>query len=246
MRCAARALPAILPGVIRAPPGRGAAAQVASLLAVLALLLAQPGCSHMQPATGAAKPLQVVAMRPEAPAAITMYVARRAWHIDVGFATGALAEPLSPLTNAFPGARFLMFGFGDRRYLHARHPWLPEMITALWPGDGLVLVTALQGTPQQAFGAEHVVELTLSEAQLRAAQQTIAATLLLQEGVAESDGPGPYEGSEYLRASLRYSAVRTCNTWAAEVIKSAGQPVHTRGVVFAGQLWRQLQRAHTP
>jgi hypothetical protein len=90
------------------------------------------------------------------------------------------------------------------------------------------------------------VELRLSEAQLRAAQQTIATTLLLQEGVAESDGPGPYEGSEYLRASLRYSAVRTCNTWAAEVIKSAGQPVHTGGVVFAGQLWRQLQRAQTP
>jgi Protein of unknown function (DUF2459) len=173
---------------------------------------------------------------------VILYVVRRGWHIDVGFATDDLAGPLTLAREQFPHARFFTFGFGDRRYLHAHNPDFPNMLAALWPGDGLLLITALQGTPQQAFGQSQVVELTVAAGQALQAQRRIAASMSLQNGKAQSDGPGPYEGSAYWRSSLRYSAGYTCNTWAAQILRSTGLPLQVRGVLFAGQVWRPVQR----
>ena len=173
---------------------------------------------------------------------VTLYVVRRGWHIDVGFAAKDLLGPLEAVSEQFPEARFLTFGFGDRRYLHARNPAFPNMLAALWPGDGLMLVTALRGTPQQAFGETQVVELTLTARETAAVQRSMAASFSLQDGRPQSDGRGPYEGSAYWRSSLRYSAAYTCNTWASQVLASAGLPLPVRGVVFAGQVWRPVRR----
>jgi hypothetical protein len=105
----------------------------------------------------------------------------------------------------------------------------------------LILVTALNVAPAEAFGERAVIQLPLTTAQARGAQQWLLASLALRDGALQFDGPGPYEGSGYLRASARYSALHTCNTWAAELLQASGLPVHSRGVLFAGQLWRQVQ-----
>ena|ERR1700691_198238 len=221
-------------------PAAQALSAVLSRLMPLAL-----GVLLLLSACGSTRPTPPTAISPHADGAaraVTIYLARRDWHIDVGFEVTGLTPPLSSLTQQFPGVRYLMFGFGDRHYLKARNPHLPNMIAALWPGDGLILVTALSGSPGEAFGDQHVIELSVGEAQARAAQDRIVATLALIEGGLQSDGPGPYEGSLYLRAASKYSAVHTCNTWVAEVLMAAGLPVHSRGVIFAGQLWRQVHR----
>jgi hypothetical protein len=221
-------------------PGAQALSAVLSRLTPTALgvLLLLSACGSTRPT-----PATVILAHADAAARpVTIYVARRDWHIDVGFEVTGLTAPLSSLTREFPGVRYLMFGFGDRHYLKARNPHLPNMIAALWPGDGLILVTALSGSPGEAFGDQHVIELSVGQAQARAAQERIVATLALLDGGLQSDGPGPYVGSLYLRAVSRYSAVHTCNTWVAEVLKAAGLPLHSRGVIFAGQLWRPVHR----
>ena len=53
---------------------------------------------------------------------------------------------------------------------------------------------------------------------------------------------GPYENSLYFLASSKYSAFHTCNTWGAEALHMAGLPIHSAGVIFAGQLWSQVER----
>jgi len=166
-------------------------------------------------------------------------VVRRGWHIDIGIEATSAAEPLTELRSQFPEVHYLLFGFGDRRYLESHHR-APALLGALWPGDGLILVTALRGSPAQAFGQDSVVVLGVNAAQLAAALARVTQSLQLTDGMLQSDGPGPYQGSLYLRASERYSGLHTCNTWAAEVLTAAGQDVHSRGVLFASQLWRQL------
>jgi hypothetical protein len=173
---------------------------------------------------------------------VTLYVVRRGWHIDVGFAASELTGQLKFMSGQFPEARFVTFGFGDRRYLHAHNPAFPNMLAALWPGDGLMLMTALRGTPRQAFGETQVVALQVTANQAALAQSSIAASLSLQDGRPQSDGPGPYEGSAYWRSSLRYSAAFTCNTWAAQILASAGLPLPVHGVIFAGQVWGPVRR----
>ena len=103
-------------------------------------------------------------------------------------------------------------------------------------------MTALAAAPEEAFGSEHVIRLKVSAAEAQAAQAFVWDSLLQNNGVATVFGKGPYEGSLFVGAVPKYSAVHTCNTWAAEVLREAGLPVRSRGVLFAWQLWSQVRR----
>lgn len=189
----------------------------------------------------------------------TLIVARRGWHIDVGFAAVDMARPLAAMEGEFPGARYVFFGFGDRRYLESRRRGAPDSLRALWPGPGLILATGLKAEPAAAFGASHVIALPVSrEASLRAqAFVWDAMTETQQEALRHWDAktsdpgsapvdapgiPGPYGGSVFFESGQRYSAAHTCNTWAAEMLVRAGLPLHSHGVVFAGQIWGRVTR----
>ncbi len=182
----------------------------------------------------------------------TVFVVRRGWHIDVGFAVDELAEPLRVIAGEFPGARYVLFGFGDRRYLMARHRGVPLLLMALFPGPGLILGTGLTVAPEVAFGRSQVIALKVPrDGALRAQAliwQTLTdaeeAVLLLRDAAARGPVgiPGPYQGSAFFDSRDRYSAAHTCNTWAAEVVAQAGVPVASGELVFAGQVWRRLQR----
>jgi Protein of unknown function (DUF2459) len=167
-----------------------------------------------------------------------IYVVRRGWHIDIGFAAADIEPSLMPIASDFPGVRYLFFGFGDQRYLMAKSHHGPVLLAALWPGPGLLLTTAIESAPVEAFGNGHVIALAVTDGQLRAAQDFLRRSFA---DVAPR-APGPYEGSLYFTASARYSGIHTCNTWAAEALHAAGLSVRSTHVVFAGQLWRQVLR----
>jgi hypothetical protein len=175
-----------------------------------------------------------------------IYVARRGWHIDIGFAASELEPPLASLSTDFPTARYIFFGFGDRHYLTAKHKNFPGLLGALWPGAGIVLASGIVGTPEAAFDTAHVVRLAVSPAQARAAQAFVWDSLVKDGAAPNVYAQGPYAGSLYYSAVPKYSAVHTCNTWAAEALRSARLAVHSFGVVFAGQLWSQLHRRDVP
>jgi hypothetical protein len=182
-----------------------------------------------------------------------IFVARRDWHIDIGFAAPDLKAPLDALIGQFPGVRYVFFGFGDRHYLMAKSQNVPAMLAAVWPGPGLVLITGLIADPTQAFGADQVIELRASASQALRVQAFIARTMERGDAPVSGDPPanstavtpyarGPYEGSLYFTAIPRYSALHTCNTWAAEALQAGGLPVRSAAVVFAGQLWGQVRK----
>jgi hypothetical protein len=169
-----------------------------------------------------------------------IYVVRRSWHIDFGFAAAQLQPPLNAVAAKFPGARFVFFGFGDRHYLEAKHhtPWVS--LRALWPGAAVILVTAVDAAPEAAFGSGQAIALPVTRAQAIAAQAFVVQSL--DQASVEPFAPGPYEGSLFFKAAPKYSAAHTCNTWVAEGLKAADLPIRSAGVVFAGQLWPQVQR----
>jgi hypothetical protein len=178
----------------------------------------------------------------------TLYLVRRRWHIDVGFDTAGLRAPLAEVLRGLPGSRYALFGFGDRHYLLAKHPGAPELLGALWPGAGLILVTALSDSPQEAFGAAEVIELPLSAEHSRALQAFLWSSLARSAPGATMApyAAGPYDASAYFAAVPRYSALHTCITWAAEAMRAGGFPIRSRLTLVAGQLWRQalkLRRA---
>ena len=117
----------------------------------------------------------------------TLYVVRRGWHIDLGFAVKDMQPTLRRVADHFPGARYLLFGFGDRRYLTTKGWHVPAMLTALWPGRGLILTTALRGTPEEAFGPANISRLVVSEAQYREVQEYVWRSLGEITGASPED-----------------------------------------------------------
>jgi len=203
-----------------------------ALLAFLLLLL--QGCSSMlqRPVDSSAG---------DANSRATIIVARRGWHIDIGFRTLDIQAPLAALGAQLASSQYTFFGFGDRHYLVAKNKNFPGLLAALWPGAGVVLVTLLAQTPEEAFGNENVIRLTVSSAAARAAQTFVWESLLKENDVPIFYRNGPYEGSLFFGAVPEYSALHTCNTWAAEALRAAGLPIRSRGVLFAPQLWSQTR-----
>jgi hypothetical protein len=175
-------------------------------------------------------------------AKVTLFVIKRSWHTDIGFDAADLHAPLASLRSGLPNAHYLLFGFGDRHYLTSHSSGIDRLSGAVWPGEGLVLLTGLEATPEAAFGAKSVARLAVSAAQAQALEDFVWRTLATQNGTAKLLAPGPYEGSLYYASAVRYSGLHTCNTWTAEGLRAAGLPVHTFGVEFSGQVWRQVQR----
>jgi len=177
--------------------------------------------------------------------AATIVVVRRGWHTDIGFETAELAPPLASVSAQFPGAIWLFFGFGDRRYLQSKQRGAATMLAALVPGPALILATALNSPPADAFGRDQVISFDVSNEQALGAQRAVWSTLQRDQQQSlmggESGIAGPYEGSLYFEAGPRYSAAHTCNTWTAEVLASGGLAIRPRHVLFAGQLWRQVK-----
>jgi hypothetical protein len=76
-------------------------------------------------------------------------------------------------------------------------------------------------------------------------QGFIGRTFAWRDGAIEPVLPGSHavgSYSAYYESVQRYSALHTCNTWAAEALKSAELPVSSSGVEFAWQLWEQVRR----
>jgi uncharacterized protein (TIGR02117 family) len=178
----------------------------------------------------------------DAEATRIIYVVRRTWHIDIAFPVQDLEPPLTALQDGFPGVAYLEFGFGDRHYLMSRHHGAGNMLAALWPGPGLILLTALTGTPQEAFGSTHVIEIALTREQSHDLQRFVWQSLSRDSMPLKPVAAGPYEGSAFYAAVPNYSALYTCNTWAAQALQSASLAVSSTGVEFAGQVWMQVQR----
>jgi hypothetical protein len=206
------------------------------------LTIALLACSALLVACANA-PTRLAARAPQrSPDSSTIiYVIKRSWHVDIGFATADLQPPLASLRTQFANSRYLLFGFGDRHYLLDEDRGFGGIFAALWPGAGLMLVTSLNDSMQAAFGEDNVIEIPVTEAQARMAQQFVWQSLAADRGSVVPLRAGPYEGSLYYAASKGYSGWHTCNTWAAEDLRAAGLPVHSFGVAFAGQLWIQAR-----
>jgi uncharacterized protein (TIGR02117 family) len=175
---------------------------------------------------------------------VVIYVIKRSWHTDLGFEAVDLHPPLAGIRPQLAGARYLLFGFGDRHYLIDHGGSTKDLLGAVWPGSGVVLVTGLRATPEAAFGASGVIRLTLSATQAHRLEAFIWSTLATGRDAASVLGAGPYDGSYYYAATMHYSGVHTCNTWTAEGLRAAGLPIRSFAVAFSGQVWRQVRGFH--
>jgi hypothetical protein len=180
---------------------------------------------------------------PEVPVAgnAVIYVVGRGWHTDIGLPVDEVHGPLADLERDFPGIRFMVFGFGERNYLMTHGNGSGEMLTALFPSKSAILMTALRAPPTEAFSDEHLVTLRLPQDGVDRISQLIWQALeKTPDGSALRLADGPYPGSAFYASNETYDAFHTCNTWTALLLRDGGLPVDPGGVLFVGQVMRQV------
>jgi uncharacterized protein (TIGR02117 family) len=213
-------------------------------LAACLLSLALGGCGSLPPPPNSLT---------EGPKTETIYLVERGWHTDVGVRADDLdasagrnssqGPSVGRFREIFPGVRTVLFGFGERAYLlHPNHNFA-DMLAALMPSPGAMLVTALRTAPDDAFPRQDVVALHISPAGLAALDDFLTRSFeTTPQGDFRPIANGPYPGSMFYAATGTYSAGFTCNTWSAEALETAGLPVRPAGVVFADGVADQARR----
>jgi hypothetical protein len=181
-----------------------------------------------------------------------VYVVKRGWHTDIGLPVEEITGKLATLEAGFPGVRFLTFGFGERTFVVNREKNFGSMLNALLPSQSALLMTALKGTPGEAFGPANVVELHVSRAGLDQIEERLWQELELSDGGAPVLlADGPYTGSVFYAARDTYSGLYTCNSWTVEMLREGGLPMSATGVLFSGQVmglarWAGAGQATSP
>jgi Protein of unknown function (DUF2459) len=147
------------------------------------------------------------------------------------------------LKRDFPGARYLVFGFGERAFYLNNRPGFGDMLLALLPGPGAVLVTGLNTTPDAAFGSENVASLGITADGIKGITHFVSASMDTDgTGQPHRIAYGPYPGSLFYDTPVTYDAFYTCNTWAAQALEQANLPVSPQGVLFADQVIETARR----
>ncbi len=204
--------------------GSGPHTRVTRAIVALAAACLLPACTATAPL-------------PAPSADAVVYVIGRGWHTDIGLPVEEISGPLQALERPFPGVRVLTFGFGDRRFLLTGGRSALAMLSALLPGQGALLITALRTDPEPAFGATHVVRLHIGGTDFDRLRQRLWGEF--EQGANKQPillRDGPYPGSLFYAASATYSGLYTCNTWTADVARAGGLPMPATGVLFAGQV----------
>ena len=201
-------------------------------VAVVAILCGFVGCTpttRVQPYAGSAPQTDVI------------YVISGGWHTELGLSLEAVNGSLAALRPQFPGARYLVFGWGARDYYMAKKADIGDLLRAAAPGPAVMLVISLQISPEGFFGASNVFVLPAAREGIQRLSEFLWDYLAVdKEGPPRRIGAGPYPQSVFYASTGTYNLGHTCNTWTAEALRVAGLPVSAAGVVFAGQILDQL------
>jgi hypothetical protein len=204
--------------------------------------LAGMGLAGVLALTLAACAATPAAMPPRGAVAATITVVERGWHTDICLRDEDAGPWVADLARGFDGARYLCFGFGERRYLVTHDHGVFEMIAALFPSQAALLMTVLKSPPAMAFGPGNVVDLGIDRAGLTGLRAFLRDAVEIDRTAEPVRlGDGPYPGSVFFAATGTYELRDTCNTWTASALNAAGLPVDD-SVVFAGGVMRQARR----
>lgn len=175
----------------------------------------------------------------------TIFVVHNNWHAALVVRRADLTEGLVPEQDHFPEAEYLEIGWGDRDYFPATEESVGLALrAAFWSRGSVLHVVGLRGAVRDYVTDGEIIELALSPKAFRRLSEFISASFSrANPSIPAQSQPGLVSYSRFYPASGRFSILRTCNTWIAEALKSAGLDISPRYVITAASLARQV-RAH--
>lgn len=168
------------------------------------------------------------------------------WHTGLILPAADVDPSLPEIRPWFPGAKYLVFGWGNRRYYMATHPGWLLGLKALFPSSSVMLIQGLAENPQKVFLPDVRIRwFCITGTGLAHINAYLADYLQAgPKGGLRELHRGPWANSWFFASTGTYDALHTCNTWTARTLRIAGLPVHSKGVVFAGQVVSEVATLH--
>lgn len=172
-----------------------------------------------------------------------VYVISHGWHTGMAVRTEDIPADLWPEHRDFAGFEYVEVGWGDRDFYMAPQGTLWLALRAVfWPTESVLHVVGFNGPVDRAFPPGEIVEIRVSDRGLRElaafVQDAYAKT---PSGELVRIGPGQHPGSQFYLAREKYFLLKTCNTWTARALRSAGVPVTPIFAMTAGSLMEQAR-----
>jgi uncharacterized protein (TIGR02117 family) len=172
-----------------------------------------------------------------------VFVVHNNWHAALVVRKADLTQGLIPEQDHFPEAEYLEIGWGDRDYFPATEESVGLALRAAFRSRGSVLhVVGFNGAVRDYFTDGEIIELALAREPFRRLSEFLSGSFSRTDpSVPAQSQPGLVANGRFYPATGRFSILRTCNTWIAEALKSAGLDISPRYVITAASLARQVR-----
>jgi uncharacterized protein (TIGR02117 family) len=173
----------------------------------------------------------------------TVFVVHDAWHAAIVAKKADIPIVILPELKDFPSAEYLEFSWGDRDYFPAPDAGIGLALkAAFWSSGSILHVVGIKEAVENFFPNAEIIDIHLSEENFRRLITFISDTFSRPRPLAPAEArPGLFPHGRFYAAEGRFSLLRTCNTWVAEALSSAGLPIRPGSVITAANLSNQLQ-----
>ncbi len=175
----------------------------------------------------------------------SVFIVHDTWHAAIVLRTSdisAISIDALPELADFPDASFIEFSWGDKDYFPDPDSGVwAALRAAFWSGGSVLHLVRLNDEPARFYLGAKITELRLSansyQQMIRFISQSFARPATNQPAQASA---GLFAYSRFYPATGKFSVLRSCNTWVAEALASAGVPIAPERVFTAGNLATQL------
>ena len=143
---------------------------------------------------------------------------------------------------AFADYSYVTIGWGDTDFFRAAHVTPGMVARAMFFSRGTVLlVTGLAYAPEEAYAdSVDVYRIRASRGGYEMMIAAVAGSFQRANGAIIDRGAGEQGFSRFFQGTGRYSALRTCNVWTADMLRTAGLPITPGFALSAGNIEYQL------
>jgi uncharacterized protein (TIGR02117 family) len=177
----------------------------------------------------------------------TVFIVHSGWHAAIVLYAAHISQLEVPEIDDFPEARFIEFSWGDNDYFPDPHAGpFTAIKAAFWSSGSVLHLVGFTGEVAKFYPGAEIVQLQFANPAYAQLLNYVSQTFARQQpGTRASPSAGLYPNARFYPATRRFALWKTCNTWVAEALSSAGFPIAPSFVITAGQLSEQISKVRS-
>lgn len=176
---------------------------------------------------------------------ISVYLVKENWHTGLMIPVNDFTKKILPVFSYFEGFEYVDIGWGDADFYQSEGFNICLAANAiLFPTPSVLRIDGYRFSIERVIAwREFAIQFILTE------EMFLRMADFINQSFKYNDYKEVVISSRvkekpiiFFKSVHYYFFTRTCNTWAAEAIQSAGFEIDTFGLVTAGQLYSKLKR----